>query len=116
MFILILVLFVVVGGALTVVTVLNLINQAHLSLFGLAVDLPVGLLFLAAFLLGALFLYIVAFLSAIHDQREIRKLKARLAELERSMMSPPPSSSGPLQATGPIMPIPMPGMQSNQQG
>ena len=116
MFILILMLFVLVGGALTVLTVLNLVNQVHLSLFGLALDVPAGLLLLVAFVLGALFLYIVAVLSALYDYREIRRLRTRVAELERqAAVAVPMTGTGPLASSPPMMPIPMPGMPNPPQ-
>lgn len=114
MFIIILLLFVLVGGALTVLTVLNLVNQAHLSLFGLAFDTPVGLLILGAFVLGGLFLYIVGVLSALHDYREIRRLRMRVAELERQVASVPAMGTGPL--TAPPAMMQMPGMPGPPQG
>lgn len=96
MFYLILVLFVIVGSALTILTVQNLSTSVQLMLFGLKTPgIPPGLLIFLSFLLGALLLYLVAIFSARHDRRRIRKLRQRVRELEQEKMQanlqqPPP--------------------------
>jgi uncharacterized integral membrane protein len=108
---LILVLLLLVGGSLTWITIHNLSSQQTLDVFIWQTPvLPVGLLVLLAFLLGALLLYIVSILSALADYAEMRKLRKRVAELERQREAnvqetpPPPTTSGPT--------MPMPGMPS----
>lgn len=104
----ILVLFLLVGGALTVLTIQNFSNPTHLMLFAwLTPALPVGLLVLFAFLLGALLLYLVSVLSAWRDKREISRLNKRVEGLEQQFAARVPSTSPPVQ-TPPM--VPMPGM------
>jgi len=83
----ILVLFVLVGGALAVLAYENfaaLTTEVHLTLFGWhAPALPLGAWLLLACLLGALPLYIVTVLSALRDRRQMAKLRRRVAELEQ---------------------------------
>jgi hypothetical protein len=87
-------------------------QEAHISLFMWQTpNLPVGLLILLAFLLGALLLYAVSVLSALHDKGEIKKLKKRVAELESQ--SAQPIQTVPAQGISPIMP--MPGMHGPPQ-
>ncbi|HEV2660692.1 MAG TPA: lipopolysaccharide assembly protein LapA domain-containing protein [Ktedonobacteraceae bacterium] len=86
MFYLILFVFVLVGGILTLITLGNLFTMVHLVLFTWqAPALPLGLLLLLFFLLGALLLYLVAFLSARSDKREIGSLRKRVAQLEQQV-------------------------------
>lgn len=97
------------GGSLTWITIHNLSSQQALDVFIWQTPvLPVGLLVLLAFLLGALLLYIVSILSALADYTEMRQLRKRVTELERqretNVQEPAPTTSGPT--------IPMPGMPS----
>jgi uncharacterized integral membrane protein len=108
---LILVLLLLVGGSLTWITIHNLSSPQALDVFIWRTPvLPVGLLVLFAFLLGALLLYIVSILSALADYAEIRQLRKRVAELEHAREipvqepPPPPTTSGPT--------APMPGLPS----
>jgi uncharacterized integral membrane protein len=122
-FYLILVLFVIVGSALTILTVQNLANSVQLTLFGLKTPaIPAGLLIFLAFLGGALLLYLVAIVSARHDQRRIKKLRQRVKELEQekqqAMAQPPqiainmspPNMQPPMNMQQPSMNMP-PNMQ-----
>ncbi len=86
MFYLIIFVFVLVAGILTAITIGNLFTMVHLVLFTWqAPALPLGLLLLLFFLLGALLLYLVAFLSARRDKREIGSLRRRIAQLEQQV-------------------------------
>ncbi len=86
MFYLVLLVFVLVGGILTVITIGNLLTPVHLMLFTWqAPALPLGLLLLIFFLLGALLLYLVSFLSALRDKREMSALRRRVAQLEQQV-------------------------------
>jgi uncharacterized integral membrane protein len=108
MFYLVLLLFLVLGGIFTVITVQNLITPVHLILFGWqAPEIPLGLLVLAALLLGALLLFVVAFLSARSDKHELKELHARIQELERRAANMPPPMS-PLRTNSST--LQMPGM------
>ncbi len=94
-----------IGGTLTVLALQNLNVLVHITFFMWTTpDLPLGLWLVAAFLLGALLLYIISLFSAWSDRREARRLRARVAELEQHAASPQPVSQGP------ITPAPMPGM------
>lgn len=87
MFYLILLLFLLAGGIFTVITVQNLMTPVRLILFGWQTPvMPVGLLVFSAFLLGALLLFLVAFLSAWSDKRELKELHARIRELEQQQL------------------------------
>lgn len=107
---LILVLLLLVASAVTWITIDNLSSHLVLEVFiWQTPPLPVGLLILLAFLLGALLLYIVSVLSAVGDYYEMRQLRKRVAALEQQIAAhvqepPPPITSSPT--------IPMPGMPS----
>ena len=108
----ILLIFVLVGGSLTLLMLQNS-APAHFSLFGWqSPEMPLGVFMLAAFLLGALILYAVAIASAWQDRREVKHLRARIAALEQAQMRSP---SGPMQAVPPVAPLPMPGMSAPPQ-
>ena len=103
---LMLVIFLLVGGTLTVLTIQNLETAVPLSVFALQTpSLPVGLLLLFSFILGALLLYLLALASAWRDTRNLKKLRQRIAELEQAAAN----MVAPLSAPG-ISAIPMPGM------
>jgi uncharacterized integral membrane protein len=108
----ILVLFILVGGALAVLAYENfatLTIEVHLALFGWhAPALPLGVWLLLACLLGALLLYIVTVLSALRDRRQMVKLRRRVAELEQAQ-----ARMYPQQYSLPMI-EPMPGIQTNK--
>lgn len=110
MLVVVLVLFVLVGGALAVLAYENfatLTIEVHLTLFGWhAPALPLGVLLLLACLLGALPLYIVTVLSALRDRRQMAKLRRRVAQLEQFQANMYP------QQYSPSVTIPMPGIQA----
>ena len=104
MLFLILLLFILAGGVFAVITVENLTTSIHLTLFGWHTpELPVGLVVLAAFLLGVLLLYVVSFLSAWGDKRELKELHKRINELEQqqAMQQRPPIAQQPLPPMSP---------------
>jgi uncharacterized integral membrane protein len=105
----ILIIFMLTGGALAVLAYENfatLTIEIHLTLFGWrAPVLPLGVVLLLAFLLGALLLYVVTVLSAWRDRRQLARLRRRVAELEQANMYP--------QQYSPSGIIPMPGTQAN---
>jgi uncharacterized integral membrane protein len=108
-----LLILVLIGGSLTLLMLQNS-APAHFSLFGWQLpEMPLGVLLLAAFLLGALLLYAVAVASAWQDRREVKQLRTRIAELEQAQMRRP---GGPVQAVPPNAPIvPMPGISGPLQ-
>jgi uncharacterized integral membrane protein len=97
MFFVILALFVVFGSLLTIITVQNLETSVSLSVFAWhSPMLPLGLVVVFSFVLGALLLYLVSLLSAWRDGRQIKKLRQRIAQLEQA-------------ATGSVVAAPLPG-------
>ncbi len=104
MFFLVLLLFLLAGGIFAVITVENLTTPVHLILFSWQTpEIPLGLLVLSAFLLGALLLFLVSFLSAWSDKRELRGLHVRIQELEQQQV----------MQQGPANISPMPPMHTN---
>jgi uncharacterized integral membrane protein len=111
-FYLILVLFVIVGSALTVITVQNLATSVQLTLFGLKTPgIPPGLLIFLSFLSGALLLYLIAIVSARHDQRRLKKLRQRVKELEQEKQQPPQMAMNTMNAMQQPMTMPATNMQ-----
>lgn len=108
MFFLFFALFIVFGGLLTIITVQNLDTPVLLSVFVWQTPtLPLGLVVVFSFVLGALLLYIVSLLSAWRDGRQMKRLRQRIAELEQA------AKSGMLAAALPdsgISSVPMPGL------
>lgn len=105
---LILLVFVLVSGALALLALENFLTEVPITLFSWRIPhFSLGLMLVAAFLLGAIFLYIVSALSALQDRRELKKLRKRVTELERASAKPP---GAPLQGTppqsAPVVPIP----------
>jgi uncharacterized integral membrane protein len=103
------------------VAALAFVNMPHdvtLSfIFGQTQPLPVGLLLLLAFLLGALMLYLITVSAAVEDRRAIKRLRARVVELEQAAparQTTPPEQSPPVSlppSPPPSAPVvPMPGM------
>jgi uncharacterized integral membrane protein len=109
----VLVIFVLVGGALAVLAFENfatLTIEVHVKVFGWhAPALPLGVLLLLAFLLGALLLYIVTVLSAWKDRRQLARLRRRVAELEQAQAQANTYSYP--QQYSPSIRIPMPGVR-----
>ena len=109
---LILLIFVLVGGSLTLLMLQNS-TPVQFALFAWqSPAMPLGVLLLAAFLLGALLLYAVAVASAWQDRRELKQLRTKIAELEQVQVS---RTGGAGQAVPPIAQIPMPGMSGPLQ-
>lgn len=112
--------FLLVTIGVAVLAFVNMPHDATLSfIFGQTQPLPVGLLLLLAFLLGALMLYLIAVSAAVDDRRELKRLRARVVELEQAVPArqptppeqSPPVSPPPPPSTTPSAPVvPMPGM------
>lgn len=82
---LILLLFLLVCIGLTALTVLDVSTQVHITIFTWqSPDAPIGFWMLGAFFLGALLLYLVSVASAMHDRREIRRLRQLVSDLQQS--------------------------------
>src|SRR5437660_12159751 len=100
------ILFVLITTGLAVLTFENFQSNVQLSLFAWSTPaLPIGLLLLFAFLLGALLLYIVAVASAWQDRSELRRLQREVTELKQAAMSASKVAMAPNVAnvsTGPL--------------
>jgi len=105
---LILLVFVLVGSALTVLALENFPTEVQIILFTRQIPhFSLGLMLVVAFLLGAFFLYIVSALSALQDRRELKRLRKRVTELERASVKPPSGSlQGASTQPAPMVPIP----------
>ena len=106
MFYVILFLFALVGSGLVVLTIENLTTQVQFAVFAWqSPNLPLGLVVLIAFILGAVLLYIVSALSALRDRGEKRRLRKRVNELEQQLavVTPPQPV---IQTPMPIVPMP----------
>jgi uncharacterized integral membrane protein len=107
----VIIIFALAAGVLAALAVENfavLTIEVHVKVFGWhAPALPLGVLVLLAFLLGALLLYIVSVIAAWKDRRQLARLRRRLAELEQAHMY-----MGMQQYPMPTT-MPMPGIQPN---
>lgn len=103
MLVLLLIIFALAGGTLAVLVFENsstLSVDVRLALFGWHLPaLPLGVLLLLSFVLGALLLYVVTLLSAVRDRRQLRALRKRVAELE-VLQAPQPAQTGQLGQAG----------------
>ena len=131
----VIILFLLFSGVLAVVAFENFTTQVQISLFAWQSPyLPLGLLLLLVFVLGAVLLYLVSAASAWQDWHELRRLRQRIGELEIAMNQQPvvstpqgvpeaqvqgtPEVQGtqPIQPMQPVQPpqsppiVPMPGM------
>ena len=121
MLVVILIIFVLAGGALAVLAFENfatLTIEVHVKIFGWhAPALSLGLLLLLTFLSGALLLYIVTVLSAWKDRRQLTRLRRRVEELEQVQVQAQAQANTypypyPQQYShSPSIRIPMPGVR-----
>ena len=105
--------FAVVVVVLAALTFQNLQTDVVVVLFTWNTpSLPVGLLLIFAFCLGALVLYFVSAAWAWRDSRELRRLRLEVENLRRAVPSPAvpvaPMEGQVSPANAPV--IPMPGM------
>jgi uncharacterized integral membrane protein len=117
MFFLIFFMFLLIGGALTLIAMQNSALLVHLSLFSWQTpNLPIGVWLIGAFLLGAIVLYFASVLSAIGDRREIKALRQQVLVLEEQMaiLGQIASEGFPTAYTGP--PTPVPDVNTSQSG
>ncbi len=118
---LVIIICLLVGSALAIVTLQNLSVDVQFTLFVWQTpSVPLGLLVVVAFLLGAVLLYVISILSAVRDYREVRMLRRRVKELEQSPVRMPSGpllrpTSGPLRGTGPATTLPLPEAPSPPQ-
>jgi uncharacterized integral membrane protein len=108
----VLVLFVLGGGLITVLVIENfsmLMLGVHLTLLTWHTPtLPLGILLLLSCVLGALPLYIVTVVSAWRERRELRRLRKRVTELEQAQMYMP------AQRMSSSVIVPMPGIRNTR--
>jgi len=118
-FYIVLLLFLLIGSALTVITVQNLDTPVHVALFSWQTpELPIGVMLIIAFLAGALLLYLISLLSAWKERRELRRLRRRVRELEQrdALKLPPGAIAPPAGALSPSAPLMgMPGIAATPQ-
>ena len=106
MFYVVLFIFALAGSALVVLTIENLTTQVQFAVFAWqSPNLPLGLVVLIAFILGALLLYIVSALSALRDRSEKRRLRKRVNELEQQVTTMTPLQPV-VQTQLPVVPMP----------
>lgn len=88
MVILAMILFVLVAAAMALIAVQNPGTDIHLQ-FGRwqLPGVPLGLLLLLAFILGACMFYLISVATAWQDSREIRALHRHVTELEHALTS-----------------------------
>ncbi|GAC1398154.1 MAG: hypothetical protein NVS4B12_00710 [Ktedonobacteraceae bacterium] len=100
--------FALVGSALVVLTVENLATQVQFAVFAWqSPNVPLGLVVLIAFILGALLLYIVSALSALRDRSEKRRLRKRVSELEQQLATLTPATpQSVIPSQTPVVPMP----------
>ena len=112
MFYVVLFLFALAGSALVVLTIENLTTQVQFAVFAWqSPNLPLGLVVLVAFILGALLLYVVAALSAFRDGSEKKRLRKRVSELERQLTTVTSATPQPaIQMQPQVVPMPGAGM------
>ena len=117
MVLLILIVFLLIGGLVTFIAVLNITSPVHLNLFlWQTPDLPFGAWLIASFLCGAIVLYLVSVLSALGDRRNIKVLQKQVLALQAQITAmSQASSSSAVQTAGeglssaggaPMMPMP----------
>lgn len=129
----VIILFLLFSGVLAVVAFENFTTQVQIAFFAWqSPDLPLGLLLLLVFVLGAVLLYLVSAASAWQDWRELRRLHSRIDELEAVIQqhtivpvpqgvqgvqeaqgTPEVQGTQPIQSIQPMQPppiVPMPGM------
>jgi uncharacterized integral membrane protein len=127
MFYIVIILFLIFSGVLAVAAFENFSTPVQIALFGWQSPyLPLGLLLLLVFVLGAVLLYLVSAASAWQDWREMRRLRGRIAELEgiiaqhTAVQSPQVvqevQATPEVQNVQPFPPpiLPMPGMPTKQ--
>lgn len=122
-YIIVLLVIVLLGGTLAVLVIENLSSFATVAQLSFFVwqtpPIPIGLWLLISCVFGALLLYIVSVKAALQERRELRMLRQRVAELERSQAQvqargslgprqafPPPTVPMPGVSTGPLPPFP----------
>lgn len=107
MFYVVLIIFALAGSALVVLTIENLTTQVQFAVFAWqSPNLPLGLVVLVAFILGALLLYIVSALSALRDRGEKRRLRKRVSELEQQLATLAHAAQPVVQPQIPVVPMP----------
>src|SRR5260370_14560553 len=97
----VLVVIVLFGGVFAVLVIENFSAFAAVTRLSFFLwqtpPLPVGLWLLISCLFGACMLYLASAIAAIHERRELRMLRQRVAELDHLQAK---TTSGPLRPLG----------------
>ena len=113
MLLLLLILFILAGGVITALAYENIATlsvDVHLVFFRWHFPaLPLGVLLLISFVLGALLLYVVTLVSALRERRELRRLRKRVNELEAMQAGRPAQVTMPFASDARVT-LPMPGV------
>jgi uncharacterized integral membrane protein len=105
--------FLLLGGLVTLIAAQNLTLLVHLNLFlWHTPDLPIGVWFAGAFVFGAIVLYFTSVVSAVGDRREIKALRQEVRTLkEKNVPVSAPSTEQAVverlssAGTGPLLPM-----------
>lgn len=113
-----LILLVAVALVIAVQNILVLFSSVHLTVFSWHTPgIPILVLCLLGAFLGGVILYIVSSLSAHRDAREIKKLRARVEDLQEEVQKAQTrSSSGALPPAFAPSAVPMPGIPGGPGG
>jgi uncharacterized integral membrane protein len=96
----ILVVFLLIGGIATFIAMSNLTPPVHLGVFSWHTpDLPLGLWLIAAFLCGAILLYLVALISTLGDRRRMKALRKQVLALQEQVTTLSQANSPSPQST-----------------
>jgi uncharacterized integral membrane protein len=104
-----LILLVAVALVIAVQNFAVLFSSVHLTFLSWHLPgIPILVLCLLGIFLGGLLLYVVSSISAHRDARELKKLRARVAELEEEKVQATKTPSGPLPPNfaPPVVPLP----------
>jgi uncharacterized integral membrane protein len=116
---LIFVVILLIGGLVTYIAVQNLMPPVQLDLFSWHIrGYPLGMWLIAAFLCGAIVLYLISMLSALEDRHKMKVLRKRVVALEEqvaamtqiSSSSAEQPSESKLAAVDAVPIMPMPGV------
>jgi uncharacterized integral membrane protein len=121
---LIFVVILLIGGLVAYIAVQNLTLPVQLDLFSWNIrDFPLGVWLVAAFLCGAIVLYLVSMLSALEDRHKMKVLRKRVVALEEQVAAMTQTSSpsigqtpeGKLTSVDAVPRMPMPGVMNTPQ-
>jgi uncharacterized integral membrane protein len=121
---LIFVVILLIGGLVTYIAVQNITPPVQLDLFSWHIrDYPLGVWLIAAFLCGAIVLYLISMLFALEDRHKMKVLRKRVVALEKQVAATTQTSSAAagqaseskLVAADAVPMMPMPGVMNTPQ-